>query len=76
MRHEVFAHSDSHHFKFEPADMGDFQTTIESVPFAIISPEEAERIRVMTVDLIKATCTKLDELYRELATTFPNGTAG
>jgi len=69
MRHEVFAHSDSDHFNFRPVDMGSFRTTIERAPFAVLSSDETERVKVMTGDLIKATRKKLDELHRELVET-------
>ena len=66
-RHQIFAHSDSEHYSFEPWTFGAFRTTIESVPSAILSAEETTRIEKMTENLIAATVKKLDELYKELA---------
>jgi hypothetical protein len=52
---------------FQPVNWDGLRTTIESVPFAVLSSDEAERVKVMTDELLKATAKKLDELHRELA---------
>ena len=66
VRHRIFAHSDCENFKFRPVDMGSSQTTVERVPFVILSSDESERIKVMTEELIKSIDRKLEELHREL----------
>ena len=66
MRHKIFAHSDSEHFSFQPEKFGGIRTTLQGVPFYVLSSDETERVKVMTDDLIKATNKKIDELHREL----------
>jgi hypothetical protein len=73
MRHEIFAHSDSEHFSFRPLDMGSYRTTIEHVPFAVLSGDEAKCVKVMTDALLRATNQKLGELHKELAENFSDG---
>jgi hypothetical protein len=67
----IFAHSDSVNFSFRPVEMGSFQTTIEHVPFFVLSSDETEGVRVITDDLIKATNKRLDELHGELRDILP-----
>lgn len=67
MRHEIFAHSDSLHFSFRPFVLGGLRSTIEKVPFAVLSADESERVKAMTDGLIRITSQKLDELHKELA---------
>ena len=64
--HQIFAHSDSKHFSFTPIDFGEFNTTIEQVPFAVLSADDTERVRGMINQLRKATTERLDALRGEL----------
>lgn len=70
-RHQIFAHSDSQHFSFTPFDGGSFKTTIEQVPFAVLSAEETARVEGMTRQLLKTTNQRLDELHAELLDSTP-----
>lgn len=67
MRHEIFAHSDSQHFEFRPEVYGSIRSTLERVPFAVLSADEAKCIKVMTDSLIKLTNNKIDDLHDLLA---------
>lgn len=66
MRHQIFAHSDSQHFRFTAIRFGDFNTTIEGVPFAVLSENDTEQARGMTDQLLKATTEQLNALRDEL----------
>ncbi len=71
MRHKIFAHSDSQHFTFKPV-AGRFRGTIEGVPSAVLSVNEAECVKQMTEDLLKATRKKLDELHLKICPDEPH----
>jgi hypothetical protein len=60
-RHEIFAHSDSRHFKFIPGEY-----VIERVPFTVLSMVETKRVKEMTKILIKATSERIEQLQEEL----------
>ncbi len=66
LRNEIFAHSDSQHFSFRPFDAGSFKSTLEQVPFAVLSADATARVETMTEYLLKATRQKLSELHTEL----------
>lgn len=66
MRHQIFAHSDSKHFSFTPIDFGGVNTTIEEIPFAVLSADDTEQVRGMINQLVKATTGRLDALRGEL----------
>ena len=51
---------------FTPIDFGEFNTTIEQVPFAVLSADDTERVRGMINQLRKATTERLDALRGEL----------
>lgn len=65
-RNEIFAHSDSQHFMFEPWHSDEFRTTIEMVPSALICVQEARVIVSMTDKLISAASERLNILHCEL----------
>ena len=66
LRNQVFAHSDSQHFRFDLCISEDFETTIEGVPMRRLSVEQVECTRDMTGKLIKAVEERLEQLRREL----------
>lgn len=69
LRHQIFAHSDSSQFSFRPIQMGELRTTIEGVPFAVLSADEIKCIIEMLECLIRVTVNRLNELHLELAET-------
>jgi hypothetical protein len=66
LRHGIFAHSDSRNFQFTPFETQGFKTQIESVPFAVLSADDTERVRNMIGQLLKTTKERLDALRDEL----------
>jgi hypothetical protein len=66
MRHQIFAHSDSKHYRFTPFNFEGLNTTIEEVPFAVLSADDTERVRGMINQLCKTTTERLDALRGEL----------
>jgi hypothetical protein len=69
LRDEIFAHSDSQHFKFDPFQAHNFRTTIERVPFVVLSAENTEIIGGMIEAVLKATRERAKALRDELLDT-------